>query len=157
VVFVELLFAFFAPGLMLALAYAGGRLAARALGIPDFRLLRPAPSGVGWKRFGVRGASVVAAFVGCLLLGIVATINVGRQAPTTTVIVSDGPARYAGMRDGDRVVSIDGKPCTSWESLRADVRSSPEPKTIVVDPPPHVDRRAKRAFRTGRDSQNRGT
>jgi membrane-associated protease RseP (regulator of RpoE activity) len=37
------------------------------------------------------------------------------------------------MRDGDRVVSVDGRPVNDWEELRASVRRGPLEKRILVE------------------------
>jgi membrane-associated protease RseP (regulator of RpoE activity) len=44
------------------------------------------------------------------------------------------PGAEAGIRPGDRLVSIDGAPVESWEQATAEIRESPgEPLAVVVD------------------------
>jgi regulator of sigma E protease len=45
--------------------------------------------------------------------------------PVLGRLTSDGAAQAAGLREGDRVVAIDGKPVTQWEDLVAAVRAAP--------------------------------
>ncbi len=49
----------------------------------------------------------------------------GRGVPTTSVQVLDGPAKAAHLKDGDKVVTIDGKKVEDWEDLRQKVMASP--------------------------------
>jgi len=57
----------------------------------------------------------------------------GRGVPTTSVQVLDGPAKSAHLRDGDRVVTIDGNKVEDWEDLRHKVMASPNrPLEIAV-------------------------
>jgi membrane-associated protease RseP (regulator of RpoE activity) len=82
----------------------------------------------------VRLASCLSPLFGCVLLAWAATWAGGTGVPTTTIsVVVDGPASAAGMRDGDRVVSVDGRPVNDWEELRASVRRGPLEKRILVE------------------------
>ena len=146
-VFVGLVAILVPPALTLLIAVAAGMLAARWLGIPDFRPFRPGAPKTRWKRFGVRAASVVAAFTTCFALGVLAAKVSGTHRPTPVVDVHPGPARSAGLRDGDRIVAIDGKTHADWDSVRMDIQSSTGPRTVtfvrngerlerVVDPMP---------------------
>jgi regulator of sigma E protease len=58
----------------------------------------------------------------------------GRGVPTTSVVVMDGPAKAAQIKDGDTVVTINGQKVTDWEDLRRRVMASPnKPLDIGVD------------------------
>lgn len=46
-------------------------------------------------------------------------------APVIGHLVKDGPAQRAGMREGDRVVEIDGIAVRHWQDLVAEVRTRP--------------------------------
>jgi regulator of sigma E protease len=49
-------------------------------------------------------------------------------------IASEGPAKNADMREGDRVLSVDGAPITDWAGLKEAVGShAGEPITVKVD------------------------
>lgn len=49
-------------------------------------------------------------------------------------IATEGPARTADMRDGDRVVSVEGAPIADWEALKKAVGSHPgEAITVKVE------------------------
>jgi regulator of sigma E protease len=50
----------------------------------------------------------------------------GRGIPTTTVMVMDGPAKAAQIKDGDTVVTINGHEVKDWEDLRRRVMASPD-------------------------------
>ncbi|MHB8426389.1 MAG: RIP metalloprotease RseP [Acidiferrobacterales bacterium] len=48
-----------------------------------------------------------------------------RIAPIVGAVVSGSPAAKAGLKVGDRLVSIDGKPVSSWDSVVSAIRTSP--------------------------------
>lgn len=121
------------PAVTLLVAVAVGMLAARWLGIPDFRPFRRGAPETRWKRFGVRAASVAAAFTTCFVLGVLAARVSGTHHPTLVVDVQPGPAREAGLRDGDRIVAIDGKTHGEWDSVRMDIQSSTGPRTVTFE------------------------
>jgi len=120
------------PAAVVAISYAAGKTAARRLGIPDFRLLTPGAPGTGWRRFGVRSASSAAAFLVCFALAFGAAKSLGRPEPTMTVRVLDGPAKRAGIEDGDRIVAVDDQPVTEWNAMRDAVRAGAE-HTLTVE------------------------
>lgn len=119
---------------MVAAAAWGTRLAARWLGVPRFRWFdtRPAEASL-WRRAGVRLLGGIAPLGVCCILFFVASLVEGKNVPTTRVKVLDGPAQTAGVLDGDRVVSIDGRPIETWEALRAAVRERQGERRLEIE------------------------
>jgi regulator of sigma E protease len=85
-----------------------------------------------WQRivFIVAGVSmnVVAAFVLLFIVGLQ-----GYQVPTTQIqtVQAGTPAQSAGLKPGDTIVSIDGKPTSSWDEVHAAIVASPG-KTVPI-------------------------
>lgn len=121
------------PGAALAAAVFAARVTARRLGVPDFRLGMASTPETRSKLWGVRGASVAGAFFTCFFLAFVATKMMGTQRPTMFVTVHEGPAREAGVKNGDRIVAIDGKALETFEALRAELRSGSGPRTLTLE------------------------
>ncbi len=121
------------PGLALLVAAASGYFVARWLGIPEFRPFRRGASETRIRRFFVRTASIVAAFAACFVFGMLSARVSGTSHSSMVVDVVEGPAKAAGLRGGDRIVSIDGKTYDDFEAFRADVQSSTGPRTITVE------------------------
>jgi hypothetical protein len=126
-------------GLFLVLAMAmtlAARGTARLMGVPDFRWFdaRPATA-TWWRRLVVRLASMVAPLVvsiglfwGSMLVG-----GVPLPDGSSRVDVLEGPARAAGIRTGDRIVSIGRDPVADFEQLRAAVKRHTGPTPIEVE------------------------
>jgi len=51
--------------------------------------------------------------------------------PVIDSVVDGSPAEKAGLRSGDRILSIDGAPIDSWEALVRKVRASPDQPLVV--------------------------
>jgi membrane-associated protease RseP (regulator of RpoE activity) len=51
---------------------------------------------------------------------------------TCTAADAVSPARQAGLKAGDKVVSFDGKPVSSWTALGNDIRDTPAHRTVPV-------------------------
>jgi regulator of sigma E protease len=49
-----------------------------------------------------------------------------RVPPVIDTLTAGGPAEKAGLRPGDRILSIDGEPIDSWSALVRKVRASPD-------------------------------
>lgn len=117
--------------------WLGALVAARWLGLPTFRWFDERPPDVAvWKRALVRLVSALApllliwalCFVAVLLVG---TPKFGGGPPLVDVL--EGAARTAGMRNGDRVVRLDGVPVKDWDQLRAHVARAPGSVRIEVE------------------------
>ena len=121
------------PGAALAAAVVSARFTARRLGFPDFRLGTPSNPSTRWKLLAIRSASVAGAFFTCFLLAFAAMEMTGTHRPTMIVTVQEGPAREAGVKDGDRIVAIDGKACPTFEVLRSELRSGSGPRTLTLE------------------------
>ena len=105
----------------------GAKLGARLFFVHDFRWFDSQPaSAAWWRRFGVRSTSALASLFVCVALFWCGYFFAGDEVATTTVFVHAGPARDAGMMDGDRVVSIDGTKVDTWEALRQAVQGGRE-------------------------------
>jgi len=112
---------------MFAMTLGGAKLGARLFRVPDFRWFDSQPANAArWRRFGVRSVSALASLTACVALFWCGYFLGGEAVPTTTVLVQAGPARDAGMQNGDRVVSIDGARIQSFEALRQTVKMGRE-------------------------------
>ena len=68
-------------------------------------------------------AGALAGYLSCVLLFLAATLGIGRQEATLRVkVLSPGPAHEAGMRDGDRVLFVDGIHPATFDDLRVAVQ-----------------------------------
>jgi len=107
---------------MVGVTVAAARLAAKWLDVPNFRWFDSQPAQAAlWRRLGVRLASALASLALCGALFWLSYSFAGEPEPTTTVTVSAGPARDAGMQDGDRVVSVNGVAADSWDDVRKSI------------------------------------
>ena len=65
-------------------------------------------------------AGALAGYLACASFFLVAMLGHGSQERTLRVkVFSPGPAHDAGLRDGDRVLAINGERPESWNGLRA--------------------------------------
>lgn len=96
------------------------------------------------RGFFVKAAVVLAGpgfnYLFAILLAIVTIFAYGKNEPLPDPVigevVADLPAAKAGLRPGDRVVSIDGKPVESWKKLARTVqRSGGQPMSIEIQRP----------------------
>jgi membrane-associated protease RseP (regulator of RpoE activity) len=105
---------------------AGGFV--KITGMSRYEEIDPADAGrtfheqKAWKRAIVLSAGSFTHFVvaWALLFGALAFIGYGMQEGTNAVAVvsEDSPAQAAGLREGDRIVAVDGSPTTDFESVR---------------------------------------
>jgi regulator of sigma E protease len=89
-----------------------------------------------WQRFLVIFAGPVMNLVLAALLYVVLFGPVGIPSPTTTVGVAmrGYPAYQVGIRPGDRVVAVDGRPVSTWNGLAAAIaahKAHPLAVTVV--------------------------
>lgn len=54
-------------------------------------------------------------------------------SPVIGKVVQESPAALAGLRNGDRVLSINGDAITQWDELSESIKTSQGPLTLVVD------------------------
>jgi len=54
------------------------------------------------------------------------------EASMRVVVSQPSPAYEAGMRNGDRIVSVDGEPSPDWNRLRAQTHAHPDESVVVV-------------------------
>jgi hypothetical protein len=126
-------------GLLGALAVSmrlAAKQVARWVGVAEFRWFQePTRRLAWWRLLVVRVAAGVAPL--CVAIGLSwATFFINGIPRITTwveVDVLEGPARQAGLRDGDRIVSLGGEPIASWDQLRAVAHRSYGPTPIVVE------------------------
>jgi regulator of sigma E protease len=57
----------------------------------------------------------------------------GQQVATTKIeVMPDTPAKVANLKDGDKIVSIDGAPINDWEQMREVILKSPNKPLVVT-------------------------
>jgi hypothetical protein len=107
---------------------------ARLVGAPGFQLFDvERPSSSLTKELALRSAGALAPLVLLVMVFAGVLLVAGDRVSTTTVNVLPGSARDAGMRNGDRVVEIDGSSVGSWEELRSHFQTPNEKHEIVVE------------------------
>ena len=125
----------------LAVLAAGRYAAARALGITQARF----PFGDGppesydrasrWARPAIVIAGPVANYLCAATLLFLGALSMGDTAPpgTTVQVIPGKPAAIAGMRDGDRILAINGAPIDTWQAMSTTVQAHPgEPVDVRV-------------------------
>lgn len=92
------------------------------------------------KRVGQRAAVVAAGpaanflFAILLLTGLYVAVGQPYTAPTVDLVVPNSAAETAGLKPGDRVVSIDGQAVQRFEDMQRIVMVRPgEPLAVIVD------------------------
>ncbi|MCF8085490.1 MAG: RIP metalloprotease RseP [Desulfohalobiaceae bacterium] len=86
-----------------------------------------------WQRMLVVGAGPVFNFLLALVIYAGIFLIVGQQmlAPTIGSVVEGAPAERAGLKPGDRIVSIQGEPIDYWHQLAEHIQGS-EGKRLVL-------------------------
>jgi regulator of sigma E protease len=93
-----------------------------------------------WRRFLVilAGPAMNAVTAVALAAALLATVGFLQPDPRAAVgeVVAGGAAERAGLRAGDRVVAVDGRPIETWPELVAAVVASPgRPLALEVERP----------------------
>jgi len=95
-------------------------LAGRALGVGK----TPTPL----RRLLASATGPLASYFTCALFFLVSMLGSGRPESSLGVSVTpSGPAYEAGLRDGDRVVAMNGTRLESWDELRAMIQHNGDP------------------------------
>ena len=77
---------------------------------------------------GLRRTGPLASYLTCALFFLVAILGFGRpQASLRVSVTPSGPAYESGLRDGDRVVAMNGDPLESWAELAAIIKDNGDP------------------------------
>jgi regulator of sigma E protease len=82
-----------------------------------------------WRRTVAILAGPFASYLGAILVAALLFVTVGLrvpvQGPFVGDVVADSPAERAGLKTGDRVVSIAGAPVETWEQMLAGIQKNP--------------------------------
>jgi regulator of sigma E protease len=92
-----------------------------------------------WQRAAIILAGPLMNFLlaGVLFAAYYTHTGIPVNQPTLGTVMAGSPAAAAGLRQGDRVLSIDGHPVTTWtdmvESIRSDAGKSPHPIEMRIE------------------------
>ncbi len=82
-----------------------------------------------WRRFLVILAGPAMNYVAAVALAVSIAASVGLPVPDAAAVAGavlpGGAGERAGLRPGDRVLAIDGRPIATWEELVTEVRAHP--------------------------------
>jgi hypothetical protein len=116
-----------------AAAYFPAHWLVRHVGLNHFRMFDVSYTGRLIARTFVRLASVMAPLLLAFLLATVALLVKGDPVMTNRVEVLPGPAMAAGVRSGDRIVSIDGVTTLEFEDIRRQVKNGKPSHDVVLE------------------------
>ena len=89
-----------------------------------------------WKEIAVAvagpGMNIVLAVVLAFLLSAIPSVRFGELPATITEAKPGGPAEKAGIRPGDTVLSVDGRPVATWTEMRVEFQIVGGRETDVV-------------------------
>jgi len=89
-----------------------------------------------WKEIAVAvagpGMNIVLAVVLAFLLSAIPSVRFGELPATITEAKPGGPAEKAGIRSGDTVLSVDGRPVATWTEMRVEFQIVGGRETDVV-------------------------
>jgi len=81
-----------------------------------------------WQRLGIVLAGPIANFILCFIILLVGALTFGvssdRAQPVVGSLVAGSPAQHAGIRAGDRIVELNGKPVSSGKQLIDTIHAS---------------------------------
>lgn len=112
----------------------GSSAMARLVGAPRFRWFdeRPLPT-AWWRVVAVRAAGALAPWFVCFGLFFAVFVGEGVPVRSTGIEVHAGPARAAGLLDGDRITRVGAQPVNGWEQMRAAIQSQVGPTQVEVE------------------------
>jgi membrane-associated protease RseP (regulator of RpoE activity) len=122
---------------LIAASFAGRYAAARLLGVRDIGIFGPrsaqrGPRVAAVRRAGAHAGGPLGAYVVPVVLCLVAFQLGGEQVTTTAIQVMPGTrADEAGLRDNDKITSIEGEPIADWEAMRGAIKARPALPTRV--------------------------
>jgi len=89
-----------------------------------------------WKEIAVAvagpGMNIILAVVLAFLLAAIPSVRFGELPATITEAKPGGPAEKAGIRPGDTVLSVDGRPVATWTEMRVEFQIVGGRETDVV-------------------------
>jgi regulator of sigma E protease len=90
-----------------------------------------------WRRTVAIAAGPLWSYLGAVVVAAVLFVTIGLRVPVQGPFVGDvqaeSPAEKAGLKTGDRVLSIGGAPVGSWEEMLAGIQKSPgKPVQVLV-------------------------
>jgi regulator of sigma E protease len=114
-----------------------------------------------WRRFVVILAGPVMNWAAAILLAfaMVATLGFHEADPSAALgtVVEGSAAARAGLREGDRILAVDGKPLATWGELVAAVVASPgRPLALEVERPAGASTERLQLTATPDDAGGRG-
>jgi membrane-associated protease RseP (regulator of RpoE activity) len=77
------------------------------------------------RRLSVAVAGSTMHFILAFVLICIVVMGFGLPRPSTTADFVSGPAKEAGLVEGDKILGIDGEEVSGWEELSAEIRSRP--------------------------------
>lgn len=87
-----------------------------------------------WKRVVILAMGVLANLVAAILILVLTLTLWGVPTPTPVLeeVAAGAPAAVAGMRPGDRIVSLDGIAVSDWAQVTTAMRAAKEGQTVAV-------------------------
>ena len=69
-----------------------------------------------------------------LFFGIYAAVGVAKPAPEPIIggVITGMPAETAGLKIGDKILSVDGAPITTWEEFTEKIRATGENQALAI-------------------------
>lgn len=88
-----------------------------------------------WKRMSIAAAGPVANFLlAFFLFTAVFWLGIPILEPVVGQVVAKSPAQVAGLKPGDRIVSVDGRPMETWNDLRRQIENRiDQPVRLVIE------------------------